>query len=178
MESRDMKLVSETKALESLSEIKTALKADIGAYEVRAKNCQSCNTRGVCCQDEHFVNVHISRLEAAAIEKTLGRLKAPKRDEIYERIERTVEKYGLTNAGDTYAKTFACPLFERDIGCLIHNDGKPVPCMIHACYERKADLPPDELQSRAEQKIDVLNTLTYGRRLPLLPLPLAIKKTR
>lgn len=173
-----MKLVSEKKALERLAEIKTALKAKISSYERRAKSCLTCNTPGACCVDEHFVNVHISRLEAAAIGKSLERLTTQKRDEVYERIDTVVTKYQLDGVGDTYARTFACPLFEKEVGCLVHNDGKPVPCIVHACYERKDDLPPDELQMRAEQRINDLNKLTYGHSLPLLPLPVALAKIR
>ena len=173
-----MKLVSEKKALERLAEIKTDLKAKVSSYESRAKSCLTCNTPGACCVDEHFVNVHISRLEAAAIRKSLERLTTRKRDEIYERIDTVVTKYELDGVGDTYARTFACPLFEKGSGCLVHNDGKPVPCIVHACYERKDDLPPDELQVRAEQRINDLNKLTYGRSLPLLPLPVALNKIR
>ena len=173
-----MKLVSEKKALKQLAGIRTALKTEVGAYERRAKNCLTCNTAGACCVDEHFVNVHISRLEAAAIINGFERLAGEMGKEVYERIDAAVIKYELTSVGDTYARTFACPLFEKEIGCLVHNDGKPVPCIMHACYERKDDLPPDELQVKAEQKIDDLNKLTYGRSLPLLPLPVALRKIR
>jgi hypothetical protein len=170
-----MKLISEKKALERLARIKDDLTSDVRIYERRAKSCSTCETPGICCLDEHFVNVHISKLEAAAITNALGRLPAAKRHETRARIDAAIEKYGLTTAGDTFARTFACPLFEKGTGCLVHNDGKPVPCIVHACYDREEDLPPRELQTRAEQTIDGLHRLTYGRRLPLLPLPLALQ---
>jgi len=170
-----MKLISEKKALERLARIKDDLTSGVRGYERRAKSCATCETPGICCVDEHFVNVHISKLEAAAITKTLDRLPNNKRDEISQRIKTAISKYELTTAGDTLSRTFACPLFEKGTGCLVHNDGKPVPCIVHACYEREEYLPPGELQTRAEQKIDGLHRLTYGRRLPLLPLPLALR---
>ena len=104
-----------------------------------------------------FVNVHITRLEAAAIRETLGKLGVKREKEIYERVEETIEKYNLTAEGDTFTQKFACPLFERSIGCLVHSEGKPAPCIQHACYENKEDLPPDELQEEVENGIERLN---------------------
>jgi len=138
----------------------------------------TCETQGACCLDAHFVNVHISRLEAVAIRDVLKKLPETKQAEIQARVDDTIEKYGLRAEGDTYARTFACPLFEKGIGCLVHESGKPVPCITHACYENIADLPPDELQTEQEKRIDDLNTQTYGRRHPWLPLPLAIRESR
>ena len=171
-----MKLISEKKAMERLARIKDDLTSEIRGYERRAKSCATCETAGICCVDEHFVNVHISRLEAAAITKTLDRLPHHERAEISRRIKTAIDKYELTTAGDTFARTFACPLFERGTGCLVHNDGKPVPCIVHACYEREENLPPEELQTIAEQRIDDLHKRTYGLHLPLLPLPLALQE--
>jgi hypothetical protein len=68
-------------------------------------------------------------------------------------------------------------LFEKGVGCLVHLDGKPVPCIVHACYDRREDLPPDEVQLEAEVKIADLNERTYGRRLPVLPLPVALRQS-
>jgi len=59
---------------------------------------------------------------------------------------------------------------------LVHDEGKPVPCIVHACYENKADLPPDELQTQAEHEIDRLNARTYGSAQVLLPLPLVLQR--
>ena len=174
----EMKLISEKKALERLAGIKDDLRSYIQDFERRAKSCITCETPGICCVDEHFVNVHISKLEAAAITNTLDRLTPEKRKEVNERIDAVIAKYELTTAGDTFARTFACPLFERGTGCMVHNGGKPVPCIVHACYEREEDLPPDELQTEAEQRIEGLHKVTYGRRSPLLPLPLALRQDR
>ena len=63
---------------------------------------QTCKTPGACCLDAHFVNVHITRLEAAAIRNTIGRLSPEKQAEIYRSIEETIEKYGLEKSGDTF----------------------------------------------------------------------------
>lgn len=171
-----MKPISETKALVRLKEIQADFKSQISnEYEHRAKNCLTCDVQGSCCRDAHFVNVHISRLEAVNIRRALGALPEDRRAKIDRRIEESVEKYGLSVEGDTYAQTYACPLFEKRTGCLVHNEGKPVPCITHACYENVADLPPDELQAEQERRIDMLNNQTYGRHHPLLPLPLALR---
>jgi hypothetical protein len=167
-----MKMLSEKQALAKLKKLKTdyqnLVKTD---YEYKAKNCLTCETKGACCLDAHFVNVHITRLESVAVGQALKNLSAEKQKEIYERIEKTIEKYDLKSSGDTFAQTFACPLFEQGIGCLIHSTGKPVPCIQHACYERSEDLPPDELQEEAEAQIERLNNQTYGQNPNWLPLP-------
>jgi len=171
-----MKLVSQKKALERLQVIISDLKFEIASnYEHRAKSCVTCETQGACCLDAHFVNVHISRLEAVAIERALSKLPTKHQREIYERIDETIEKYELTNEGDTFAQTYACPLFEKGIGCLVHNEGKPVPCIMHACYEKAEDLPPHELQTISEEQIEILNARAYGYANQLLPLPLALR---
>ena len=174
-----MKLLSEEKALERLQKVKSDLKSEItDKYEHRAKNCLTCETQGACCLDAHFVNVHISRLEAVAIQKSLHKLPQLKQTEINARVDAAIEKYALNAEGDTYAQTYACPLFERGTGCLVHKAGKPVPCIMHACYENAADLPPDELQITAEKRIENLSVNTYGRPLPWLPIPLALRQDR
>lgn len=172
-----MRLLSETKALERLRDLQTAFQRQIAdGYEHRAKDCLTCETQGACCLDAHFVNVHISRLEAVSIQKALDDLPVAKQDAVAKRIDAAIEKYALTSDGDTYARRFACPLFEKGTGCLVHQTGKPVPCMAHACYESPADLPPDELQFAAEQAIDRLNEQTYGKMQTVDPLPIALRK--
>ena len=170
-----MKFISEQKALRRLSDLLADLKFEISEnYEHRAKSCLTCETQGACCQDAHFVNVHISRLEAVAIRRTLSRLPQSKQQEVDARVDEAIQKYSLNTEGDTFAKTYACPLFEKGIGCLAHNGGKPVPCIVHACYESASDLPPDEIQTKAEDQIESLNIRTYGKARSLLPLPLAL----
>ena len=173
-----MKTLAETKAVNKLKNLKADYKKLISDnYEARAKNCLTCETKGACCLDEHFVNVHITKLEAVLIAETLQKFPIEKQTEIYNRIENTIEKYDLEFSGDTFSKTFACPLFEKEIGCLIHFV-KPIPCIQHACYERKEDLPPDELQIEMEEKIERLNEQTYRKTAQWLPLPVWISKLK
>jgi hypothetical protein len=120
------------------------------------------------------VNVRISRLEAVAIDRAIGDLNEPLRSLIYERIDLAIERFELDESGSE--KTYACPLFDRDLGCVVHNTAKPLPCINHACYERREDLPPDELLDQAELEIDALNRKVYGRSLPLMSLPVAIRE--
>ena len=167
-----MKTVSEKQALAKLHRLKTEFQNFIrDNYEHRAKSCLTCETKGACCIDAHFVNVHITHLEAVAIRHELKKLPIEKQNEIDERIEKTVEKYDLKSSGDTFSKTFACPLFEKTAGCLVHRSGKPAPCIQHACYENRADLPPDELQTEIEAEIESLNEQTYKKLANWLPLP-------
>ena len=100
----------------------------------------------------------------------LDKLSAERQRKIYVRIRETIEKYDLKSEGDTFSKTFACPLFEKAAGCLVH-DVKPAPCIQHACYEFEKDLPPDELQTETEAEIERLNERTYKKFPEWLPLP-------
>lgn len=171
-----MRLLSEKKAIERLAVLRSEFENTIRSeYEHRAKPCAVCETPGACCLDAHFVNVHISRLEAVTINQTISSLGAETRDRVRSRTENAIARYGLDKDGDTYEKKFACPLFEPGIGCLVHDTGKPAACVVHACYDNPADLPPQELQTKQELLIDDLNARTYGRRDPWLPIPLAIK---
>jgi len=173
-----MKLISQQKALESLAVIRADLRSIISnLYETKAKSCLTCEVKGACCLDEHFVNVHISRIEAVAIKDAIARFDEEKQKEIYDRIETAIERYGLTTAGDTFAQTYACPLFEKETGCLVHNTAKPLPCITHACYESPADLPPDDLLNAAETNVQNLNRRTYGQPTQMLPIPLAINSS-
>ncbi len=166
-----MKTLSEKQALIKLRTLKKDFRDEIKQnFEHRAKDCGTCETKGACCLDAHFVNVHITKLEAGLIKEELAKLAPEKQENIKKRISETVEKYNLSAEGDTFAKTFACPLFEQNIGCLIH-EVKPIPCIAHACYKRAEDLPPEELQENAESKIERLNEQTYKQFPRWLPLP-------
>ena len=67
-----MKFLSEKKALERLRDQISDLRSEISdRYEHRAKSCLTCEVKGSCCLDAHFVNVHISRLEAVNIRSIL-----------------------------------------------------------------------------------------------------------
>lgn len=167
-----MKRLSETKALIELRKLKDDYREFVKTnYEYKAKSCVTCETKGVCCLDAHFVNVHITKLEAVAIRKTLGKLSEEKQREIYKRSEATVKKYNLSSHDGSFQNTFACPLFEKGIGCLVHFEGKPAPCISHACYENAEDLPTEMFQTEIENRIEKLNKLTYGNALSWLPLP-------
>ena len=105
--------------------------------------------------------------------REIAGLQESKQNELKEKIAKTVNKFQLT-AENSFEKTFSCPLFEKEVGCLIH-PVKPVPCIQHACYERREDLPPDKLQEETEAKIDRLNQQTFGQA-EWLPLPLWLQK--
>ena len=167
-----MKFLSESDALRQLEKIKSEYRSIIqNEYEQNAKNWLTCEKQGACCLDENFVNVNIKKIEAIVIRKKLETFTVQKQEEIYTRIENTIKKYNLEAAENSFMKTFACPLFEKGTGCLIHLM-KPVPCIQHACYENRKDLPPDELQIQVEEKIERLNEKTYGKNAGWLPLPL------
>ncbi len=169
-----MKTLSEKQALLKLRKLKNDFRDEVKQkYEHRAKSCETCETKGACCLDAHFVNVHITRLEAVLINEEIGKFSPEKQNEISKRIVETIKKYDLNSDGDTFQKTFACPLFEKNVGCTIHAV-KPIPCIAHACYERQEDLPPDELQTEAATKIERLNGQTYKQFAQWLPLPILL----
>jgi hypothetical protein len=129
----------------------------------------------VCCTDAHFVNVHITRLEAVHIRETL--LRTPRLDDtarraVYVRAREAVARYNLRAAGNTFAQTYSCPLFAPGVGCLVHARAKPAPCVQHACYDRWEDVPPVELQWRVESRVERLNERAYGAAWAWLPTPL------
>ena len=171
-----MRRLSEPEALARLQRSKVAYQSHIKTrFEHAAEDCRTCPTAGSCCTDAHFVNVHITRLEAVAIRETLRRtprLDAEGRRRVYERARQAVERYQLHVASDTSRQTFSCPLFEPGRGCLVHARAKPAPCIQHACYENWADLPPVNLQWRTERRVEQLNRETYGSEWAWLPLPL------
>jgi hypothetical protein len=165
----------ERMALTRLQRAKSAYQGFIKLnYEHAAEDCRTCPTRGVCCTDAHFVNVHITRLEAVAIRETLRRtprLTEAGRRAVYNRARAAVERYNLHAAGDTLSQTFACPLYEPAVGCLAHARAKPAPCIQHACYENWEDLPPASLQARTEHRVEQLNREVYGAAWAWLPVP-------
>ncbi|HZH31291.1 MAG TPA: hypothetical protein VEY11_11065 [Pyrinomonadaceae bacterium] len=173
-----MKKLSEASALARLQRGKAAVQSHIKVnYEPAARDCRVCPTPGVCCTDAHFVNVHITRLEAVAMRETLRRtprLDSRARRAVYERARLAVERYGLraSAAADTYAQTYSCPLFAPGVGCLVHARAKPAPCIQHACYDNWEEMPPVALQWRAERRVESLNEKTYGAAWAWLPTPL------
>lgn len=169
-------MLNESEALAQLQRVKSSYQTFIKLnYEHAAEDCRTCPTQGVCCTDAHFVNVHITRLEAVAVRETLSRtprLTEEQHRAVYERAKKAVMRYNLKASGDTFKQTFACPLFEAKIGCLVHRRAKPAPCIQHACYENWEDLPPTNLQTRTEHRVEQLNTEVYGRAWAWLPMPL------
>jgi hypothetical protein len=117
------------------------------------------------------VNVRITRLEAVAVKNALEEFSAERRVAVFLKVVETIDKFHLSEAND---KTYACPLYDKALGCLVHETAKPLPCIHHACYEKKEDLPPDDLLNVAEIAVEPLNTKVYGRLQTLLPLPIAI----
>jgi hypothetical protein len=173
-----MKKLTEAAALARLQREKAAYRSHIKVnYEPAARSCRACPTPGVCCTDAHFVNVHITRLEAVAMRETLARtprLDAAERRAVYRRAHLAVERYGLraSVASDTYAQTYSCPLFAPGVGCLVHARAKPAPCVQHACYDNWEEMPPVQLQWRTEHRVELLNEKTYGAAWAWLPTPL------
>lgn len=170
-----MRRLTEKEALARLQRGKAAFQSHIKiGFERAARDCRVCPTAGVCCTDAHFVNVHITRLEAMAIRETLRRtprLGEEARRAVYARARAAVARYGLHATGETAAQTFACPLFEPGTGCLVHQRAKPAPCIQHACYDNWEDVPPIELQWQAERRVEQLNMEAYGAAWAWLPLP-------
>ena len=170
-----MRGLSEAEAIARLKRGKVRFQTHVKLnYEHRALSCRACPTPGACCTDAHFVNVHITRLEAVAIRDTLARTPRLGEDErlaVYLRAREAVGRYGLTAHGDTLAQTFSCPLFSKGVGCLVHQRAKPAPCVQHACYGDWADVPPLDGQWREEGRVERLNTEVYGTAWEWLPLP-------
>ena len=171
-----MRTLSEPDALARLQRLKAAYQTHVKLnFEPAARDCRTCPTAGVCCTDAHFVNVHVTRLEAVALRETIRRtprLTDDERRAVYARAREAVARYGLRAGGDTYAQTFSCPLYVPRAGCLVHRRAKPAPCIQHACYDSWEDVPPVGLQWRTESRVERLNEQVYGAEWGWLPLPL------
>ncbi len=170
-----MRKISEKMALEKLTNIRDGFSKDIKiGFEHSSKSCETCETKGACCLDEHFVNVRITRLEAVAIANEIAKFSPIKRAAVKARIENAVEKYDLRNEKNI-RRTYACPLFESDVGCFVHETAKPLPCIAHACYENKKDLPPEHLLQEQEGRVFNLNQRTYSEASFPMSLPVALE---
>lgn len=176
------KRLSEDEALAQLQRVKSAYQRFIRInYEHSARDCKTCPAQGMCCTDAHFVNVQITRLEAVAIHKTLERtprLTPEDREKVYARADQAVTQYRLRDSGDTLKQTYSCPLFDKHVGCLVHNRAKPAACIQHACYENWQDLPPQNLQTRTEHRVQQLNRSVYGDDWSWLPIPVWLSLLR
>src|SRR5215210_6849319 len=100
-----MKIIGKNEGLRKLETLKSRFAEIIETnYEDRAKPCATCETKGACCLDAHFVNVHITRLEAETIINVIDELPLDKKNEVETRIEESIEKYRLTDHGDTFSQ--------------------------------------------------------------------------
>ncbi|MGQ9897102.1 MAG: hypothetical protein ACUVR8_06055 [Acidobacteriota bacterium] len=162
------------RALTRLRRIKQRFARYVGKnYGHLAADCAACPTP--CCADAQFVNVHIVQLEAKAMLDTLRY--SPKHgpakvQEVLARAADAVTRYRLTESGDTFRQTYACPLFESGVGCLVHWKAKPAACIQHGCYERWEDLPETETQWHVERQVATLDAAVYGVPSTWLPIPL------
>jgi hypothetical protein len=156
--------LSRDRALARLKSIKDRFSAHIAArFAWKAKDCGSCTTP--CCADAEFVNVNITRLEGEAILRALRlspRISSAKRAEIIAAARAAVGTYRLERATDTFATTYACPLFEPGRGCVVHYKAKPAPCTQHGCYDEWQDLPDEIELRRTELRVAALNRELYG----------------
>jgi len=169
-----MRPLSRTNALLQLAELREKFRTDITAnFEHRAKSCETCETKGACCLDVHFVNVRISRLDAEAVSAVINRLPSTEKETVLARVDKAIRTFRLDENGATYA----CPLYDRTAGCLVHDEAKPFACIAHACYENREDLPPDHLLTEQEGLVEELNIRTYGGSALWLPIPLAIRRS-
>ncbi len=172
-----MKLLGKNKSLNLLAELRNRFRSEIDTrYEFRAKDCLTCEVKGSCCTDAHFVNIHISRLEAEAIKEAISLLDAEQRSRIAARNEKALESLERSETDGSFSNTYSCPLFEKGIGCLVHKTAKPLPCINHACYERSEDLPPSELLSQGEESIGRLNDRVYKKSWNWMPIPVWLRK--
>lgn len=167
-----MKPLAISNALRKLAMVREDFRATIvGKYEPNAKDCSACEVQGVCCTDEHFVNVRVTSLDGEAIGRAVRALPEPIRSRVAERNESALLSLAMTDSA-----LYSCPLFEAGTGCLVHREAKPLPCINHACYESKKDLPPDELLEAAEREVAMLNNRTYGFGWTLEAIPFWLRR--
>jgi hypothetical protein len=173
-----MRKISEAQALVQLRRRKQQFAAYIAQnYGEKALDCRQCST--ICCANDKFVNVNITRLEAIAIWRTLKnspRITPQLFEKILTRVTAAIEQYRLSPYGDTFLQTYACPLFEKGIGCLVHWKAKPGPCIQHGCYQDWQDLPDTEAFSRVEQKVEKLNKTVYHQDWQYATIPVWLSR--
>jgi hypothetical protein len=168
-----MKFLSETTGMELLAEVRNDLRRSVSTNELKAKDCGTCETRGICCTDIHFVNVRITELEAKVMAKSVSSIAMEIRNRIVDRIFRTATKLESERTADFETEFYSCPLFDEELGCVVH-DVKPGACIHHACYERKEDLPSADLLEEYEGKVTTLNRRVYGKEVVAQPIPTAL----
>ena len=168
-----MRFVSETNGMTQLAIARQSLRDAVAPYETNAKDCGTCETRGVCCTDIHFVNVRITTLESKAIASAIGALSDEKRTSVLKNISLAAETLRKGESPDLEMRFYSCPLFDDAVGCSVH-EVKPGTCIHHACYEQRRDLPPDHLLEEHEQEVADLNKRVYGKDSVPLPIPIAL----
>src|SRR5215475_12035433 len=153
-----MRPITESKALAHLKRIKDNFRNYIARHSQNAVDCSTCSMP--CCVDSKFVNVNITRLEAKAILRTLQqspRISRQKFNQIMMRAEQAIFKHRLNATGDTFKQTYACPLFEKGVGCLVHYKAKPAPCIQFGCYEDWQDIPDTREFHRVQRRVERLH---------------------
>jgi hypothetical protein len=173
-----MRYRSESKALIELTRIRQCLRASVEPYETKATDCGVCDTRGACCQDEHFVNVRVTHLEATAIRNAVDLMPTEIQNAVYQRATVAVQKLQPKLEAAARHQTYSCPLYHPELQCLVHDTAKPSACIVHACYEKREDLPPDDILESAEASAAELNLRVYGRLRASMPIPVAILSRR
>lgn len=168
-----MRFVSETTGLTKLATARQSLRQAVAIHEKNAKDCGTCETRGICCTDVHFVNVRITRLETKAIASAVSALTEEIRLNVLKNISLSAATLKDKESPDFEMQFYSCPLFDQTVGCSVH-EVKPGACIHHACYEKRTDLPPMEVLEEYEQEVFDLNTQVYGRDSMPLPIPIAL----
>ena len=167
-----MKPLSVSDALRKLARVRESFRGMINLnFEPKAKNCLTCEEQGVCCTDEHFVNVRVTSLEGDAIARAVRDLPEALRQRVFERNGRVARRIQNLRMSGSEDPGYSCPLFEPGLGCLVHSTAKPLPCIAHACYESRDDLPPEELLEKAEREVALLNNRAYGFGWTLREIP-------
>ncbi len=170
--------MSKREALVRLRRMKQAFSRYIGKnFGHLAADCAVCPTP--CCADAQFVNINITQIEAEAMIETLRespRHGEDKLREVVARAEAAIAHFGLTETGDTFEKTYACPLYERGVGCLVHWKAKPAPCIQHGCYEHWEDLPETGTMHRIEAQVEQLDEAVHERPARWMTIPVWLTK--
>lgn len=170
-----MKFLSETSGVDIINEARRLLRDAVSVYEQEAKDCQTCETRGLCCTDAHFVNVRISPLETKAIINHIEGLSDRLKTRIRMRLNESIESLEEEMKPEAESVFYSCPLFDREVGCSVH-EVKPGACIHHACYENKSDLPPAMILDEYEEVVELANKRVYGKHRVSLPIPIAIRE--
>ncbi len=167
--------IGEGKALNLLKTFQNSFRKKIRiGFEVNALDCSECDSKGICCTDEKFVNVNITRLEAIAIGNELVQMPSDQFNSVVRKIEIAKEK--IVSSGNVdFEATYSCPLFFEG-NCLVHKTSKPISCIAHGCYSYPEELPPDTILNKAENSIGRLNSRVYKNAWNWLPLPIWLSR--